>query len=169
MKGLEKIQFLAGPQTAVSNTAAETTLFNVVLKAGSLTIPANFLREGASLRITAGGRVTADASPPTSVTIRVKAGSTTLLTFGGISITANLENHWFLDAIISLSALASNQAEACGWMRSTDFNQFFQNHSNAATFDETLANALNVTAQFSGVDAGTSVRIDHCRCTLLNP
>lgn len=165
MRFLEQWLWLAGKQAGVTNTTAETTLLGTGLKAGSLTIPANTLREGASIHIMAAGRITDTGSTLWPV-VRFKMGSNVQAscTVGFLSQTTQ---PWKLDILWTLTSLASNQAQCA--IRSTNLTGTTIGGGLDSTFDETAANAMDLTAQFGSADATIAFYIDHARCTLINP
>jgi hypothetical protein len=71
--------FAQTASVTVANTVTETTLLGS--GSGTLTLPANFLKVGTSLRLRAAGYHSSTGNP--TITIRIKLGSTTIATMSG--------------------------------------------------------------------------------------
>jgi hypothetical protein len=156
---------------AVANTVTETTIAPVNAK---IVLPSNYFdRSGASLRLLAGGRISTVVTSPGTLTFKVKLGATAAATFttGTLNTTAQTNAVWWLEWYLTARTNGS----------ATSFMHIAQLMSAAlanaatnppiptavypttapavgATFDGTVANTLDVTAQWSVANAANSIQ-----------
>ncbi len=77
-------RYVATADKTVANTTTETTLFGT--GEGSLTLPANYLRTGRTIKIDIRGRLAATGNP--NRTIKLKLGSTVITSLGPTAIAS---------------------------------------------------------------------------------
>lgn len=175
MRFLEQFLFIAGPQTAhADTTTAATSLLPDAMLAGSKTVPANFLREGASIRMSGMLELVAGASPPTTLTLDFKMGGVSYgATNFGLAGMAGQTVGFHFDFLWTFHDDSGNKANGSSVIIRSQTGQSASASSAFVidgTFDETAAADLEIIATFShALTSGTSVRVRHARCTLLNP
>jgi hypothetical protein len=155
-------------QTANSPTLTATTAEGTLIDGGvgSLSIPANGFSVGDSFRVEMGGVMSAQNN--NTLTIRLKSGSVDL----GVSpamVMPTINNQVFMlnvtftiraigpagtASIVSLAQFhvlkkASDTQQGYGW-----------NKINSTTFDTTISNTLDITAQWSSTNANNSIYSD---------
>ncbi|MBI3308224.1 MAG: hypothetical protein HYZ79_02495, partial [Candidatus Melainabacteria bacterium] len=124
---------------------------------GSLTIGANTLSVGDTLRIKAAGQYNTDGAAG-SGTIKLKFGGTTLITSTTQALPNQITGSWSIDCIVTIRAIgASGTAQprgltilstTSGTVSSIDMGV------NSTTVDTTAANAVDLTWQWSGSHDG---------------
>lgn len=94
----ETIATATADGTAVANTTTESPIF------GNITIPANFLQDGRTLRLTAFGKLSTTGTPTITFAIRFGGVAGTLLaTTEAITTASGAANTaWSIDAIIQV-------------------------------------------------------------------
>lgn len=150
-----------GNGTPVTNTITETTLLDGGV--GSLSVPANGFAVGDSFAVTMGGHI----SSQNNVTLRlkIKSGLVILADTGLITLPATTNKHWNLEIRFTIRAIG-----AAGIASIASFGVFTysKNSSNAfegadfsvvnsTTFDTTISNTLDITAQWGAANAGNSI------------
>jgi hypothetical protein len=153
--------------TIITNTNVESTLINGGI--GTLTVPADGFKVGDSFRAVFGGVMNANNNQ--NITIRVRAGSIILLD----SLLQNLgssviDDVWSLNVDftirqIGIAGVAS--IVSLGSFHYTKTNNasvqgFGFNVVNDTTFDTTIPNVLNVTAQWQNASTGNNIYSDIC-------
>lgn len=175
MRFLEQFLFIAGPQTAhADTTTAATSLLPDAMLSGSKTVPANFLREGASIRLSGMLELVIGASPGTSVTIDFKVQGVSYGTTNfGLAAFAGKTHGLHFDFLWTFHDDSANDANGSSAVIRGETGQSASASSAFVidgTFDETAAADLEIIATFShALTSGTSVRVRHARCTLINP
>jgi len=141
----------------LANSVAETTLTGAGV--GSLTIPANSLKIGTSIRITAKGTI-GDTGTPT-FRLRIKLGATAYIDTGAVTFGAFVGRHgWTLNAEITIRTIgAGGTAIGNGIMMVSTVGNPDLDSVNEATsaINTTGALALDVTAQWGTANALNSV------------
>lgn len=145
----------------ITGTTTETTLIDGGV--GSLTVPANFFKVGDSFSVTMGGHISSVNND--TLQIRVKSGSVLLGDTGAITMPSTTSKHWNLEIRFTIRTIG-----AAGVASIASFGQFnfSKNASNAfegadfsivnnTTFDTTISNTLNITAQWSSNNAGNNI------------
>jgi hypothetical protein len=133
----------------VASSAAELTLI-LASGVGYLTIPANALEVGSTYSLKVGGSLSSVAGTAT-VTIHVKLGGTVI---AQTTITPTIGGGGFaLDAAIQFRVIgaAGKANSVCG------FSTQAQTLMTGVTINTTIANAFDVTAQWSVADALNSI------------
>lgn len=151
--------------TLITNTNAESSLINGGV--GTLTIPANGFQVGDSFRAVFGGVMNANNNQ--NITIRVKAGSIVLLDSGIQNLGSSVINDvWSLNIDFTIRAIGAAGVASIvtlGAFHYTKTNNasvqgFAFNTVNSTTFDTTISNALNVTAQWATASSGNNIYSD---------
>lgn len=144
--------------TSIANTVTETTIIGAGL--GSLTGLANTIPVGSTTRITANGAITINATPTLTFRIYGGATSTTLLATFAITLsTLAAGSAWRLETCavvktIGAATTASVQLNSTFHVNdSTSVNTYGNQTLNNTTFDTTVNNVFNVTAQWSAAHA----------------
>jgi hypothetical protein len=158
--------FVQTADVTVASTASETPLNGSGV--GSLTLPVNFLKSGKTIRIRARGYIT-DTGTPT-FNVRVKFGSTTILTTGTITFTGDIfNNEWQLEGDITcrttgvsgtVAAQGVFEEEPTGSCPSE--NSASMTNTSTVTVNTTTTQAITVTFQW-----GTSSLSNTITCTHL--
>ena len=151
--------------TLITNTTAESSLINGGV--GTLTIPANGFQVGDSFRAVFGGVMNANNNQ--NITIKVKAGSIVLLDSGAQNLGSSVINDvWSLNIDFTIRAIGAAGVASIvtlGAFHYTKTNNasvqgFAFNTVNSTTFDTTISNALNVTAQWATASSGNNIYSD---------
>jgi len=154
-----------GDSTAITATTAETSLINGGV--GTLSVPANGFRVGDSFRAIMAGVMDADNNQ--TIRIRVKAGSIILLDSGVQNLGSSVvDDIWSLNidfTIRQIGAAGVASIVSLGGFHYTKTNNasvqgFGFNTINNTTFDTTINNALDITAQWGSNNAGNSISSD---------
>jgi hypothetical protein len=151
--------------TLITNTNAESSLINGGV--GTLTIPANGFQVGDSFRAVFGGVMNANNNQ--NITIRVKAGSIVLLDSGIQNLGSSVINDiWSLNIDFTIRAIGAAGVASIVTLGSFHYTKtnnasvqgFGFNSVNNTTFDTTISNALNVTAQWGTASSGNNIYSD---------
>ena len=151
--------------TIITNTTTETSLINGGV--GTLTVPANGFSVGDSFRAVFGGVVNADNNQ--TIRIRVRAGSVLLLDSGLQNLGSSVINDvWSLNidfTIRQIGAAGVASIVSLGGFHYTKTNNasvqgFGFNIVNNTTFDTTISNVLDVTAQWGSASTGNNIYSD---------
>jgi len=143
--------------TSVANTTVETAV-------GTYTIPANTIKAGSTVRIRAAVKCTGQAGGHT-VTLRVKLGTTTLLTTGALNMVANdvgqfeacVSGRAAPGASVALAALATATVQQSAVLSTVSAVLGAATYTGVAT-SGTLA--AQVTVQWSSADVLDIVTCD---------
>lgn len=105
--------------TAASNTK-NTTVSLVPTGVGTMTLPANFLVAGRTIKIRAMGVTTTTATSACTLTFFVKLGSTTIMTSAAVAPSAAATNvYWEMEALITCLTTGSSgtvRGQGCIWI-----------------------------------------------------
>lgn len=151
--------------TPITGTNVETTLINGGV--GTLTVPANGFNVGDSFRAVFGGVM--NASNNQTIRIRVKAGSIVLLDSGVQNLTNSIINDvWSLNVDFTIRQLGVAGVASVVSLATFHYTKtnnatvegFAFNNINNTTFNTTISNTLNVTAQWGSNNAGNSIYSD---------
>lgn len=139
--------------TPITNTTVETTLLDGGV--GTLTVPANTFVVGDSFSVSMGGHITCVNNH--TLHIRVKRNGTVLLADTGIiSMPQCTAKHWDLTITFTIRKIGGpGVAEISSYgtfLFNKDSNNQFEGATfsivNNTTFDTTINNTLNITAQW---------------------
>jgi hypothetical protein len=153
-----------GNSTPVTNGSEGTLIDGGV---GSLTVPANGFKVGDSFRVDFGGVMSCKNNE--TITLRIKSGTTELSLSPTFTLPGIASQVWYLNINFTVRALgpantasivvlgqlhilklASGTQEGFGW-----------NTVNSTTFDTTVSNTLDITAQWgSNTPAENSIYSD---------
>jgi hypothetical protein len=151
--------------TIITNTTVESSLINGGV--GTLTVPANGFSVGDSFRAVFGGVINADNNQ--TIRIRMRTGSVLLLDSGLQNLGSSVINDvWSLNVdftIRQLGAAGVASIVALGGFHYTKTNNasvqgFGFNVVNSTTFDTTVSNVLDVTAQWGAASTGNNIYSD---------
>lgn len=155
-------------QTANSTTITATTTEGTLIDGGvgSLTVPANSFHVGDSFRLDMGGVMSAQNG--NTITIRLKTGSVSLGSSGAMTMPSITNQVWYLTTTFTIRAIGA--AGVASIVALSQFHVlkaasgtqegFAWNTINSTTFDTTISNTLNITAQFSSNNANNSIYSD---------
>jgi len=146
---------------AIVNTTTETTLTNGGV--GTLTVPGGGFRVGDSFTAILSGTLSANNNE--GLTIRIKSGSTILASTGTIIMSGATNRKWILQATF---VIRSTGAAGTAAIYTSGFFEYLKNASssvelfnatslNNTTFDTTIANTLNITAQWAVASPTNSI------------
>lgn len=91
---------------ALSASTAETSLLHA---SGKVTVPGGYWRYvGQSFRLTAAGKISTVVTTPGTLTLKLKAGSTAILTSQAfpLNIVAKTNVGWYLDLLVTFRAVS---------------------------------------------------------------
>jgi hypothetical protein len=151
--------------TIITNTTTETSLINGGV--GSLIVPANAFSVGYSYRAVFGGVMNANNNQ--TIRIRVRTGGIVLLDSGIQNLGSSVVNDvWSLNidfTIRQIGAAGVASIVSLGAFHYTKTNNasvqgFGFNVVNNTTFDTTISNTLDVTAQWGSASTGNNIYSD---------
>lgn len=155
-------------QTANSTVITATDRENTLIDGGvgTLTVPANGFSVGDSFRVEMGGIMSAHNND--KITIRLKAGSVDLGDSGPLTLPQISNQVWALSVTFTVRAIGGagvasivSLAQFHILKKASGTQQGFAwNTINSTTFDTTISNTLNITAQFSSTNANNSIYSD---------
>jgi len=154
-----------GNSTIITNTTVESSLINSGV--GTITIPANGFSVGDSFRAVFGGVVNANNNQ--NIRIRVKAGTIVLLDSGLQNLGSSIINDvWSLNidftirqtGIAGVASIVSLGAFHYTKTNNASVQGFAFNVVNNTTFDTTISNVLDVTAQWQTASTGNNIYSD---------
>lgn len=150
-----------GNSSPITGTTIEKTLVDGGV--GSLTVPANSFQVGDSFLASLNGHITCVNSE--TLRIRVKSGAILLSDSGLISMPQCTNKHWDLNihftirtigaptvASIMASGALTYSKDASNIFEGADFSNL-----NNTTFDTTISNTLDITAQWGSNNAGNTI------------
>jgi hypothetical protein len=151
----------------VSNTATETTLVSTGV--GTVTLPANFLVAGRTIRVTVGGQYADANATGHSTTIRLKVGGTTFES--GLSTASVASHDWSATAIFTCRTTGSS-GTGIGVVYGGGSNVFgfppVFISAGSITINTTGTLAIDATAQWSGTNVGESISATNVVIEALN-
>lgn len=148
----------------VTGTTTETSLFGLASGTGSLTIPANFLTSGRTLRVTIKGFYSSALTTPGTVTLRAKMGGSTIVTSGAATLFSNASAAAFdIQYYITCRSTGSSgtgvimgdATYSTGLGLAAD-NIDLNNGSSQFTINTTTTNVLDFSLQFSSASGSNS-------------
>jgi hypothetical protein len=153
----------------VSNSTAETSLFNDAVALGSRTLGAAYLTTGRTVNIRIQGHRSAIGSP--TFTIKVKFGSTVLLISTAIPCSAGTNGYFEVEARVTCITWGTNATlRAQGHVAEGNgpVNRYPLVNSNAITLNTQLSQLADVTLQWSVADLANSVVVTHAMMEVKN-
>ena len=150
--------------TTITATTSELTLIDGGV--GSLTVPANGFSVGDSFRVEMGGVMSAHNND--TIRIRLKAGAVDLGDSGALTLPQIANQVWALSVTFTVRAIGVTGTASIVSLaqfhilkKASGTQQGFAwNTINSSTFDTTISNTLNITAQFSSTNANNSIYSD---------
>lgn len=166
--------FTSTTTQTVAATTAETTIIGS--GSGSLTLPANYLTVGKTIRFSIRGLYSAPAISVGTITIRIKLGSTTLASGTASSLVALASNLGFDgECVITCRSIgASGSVIIMGGVtygvgaNLSPFVTPVNNGTSTSTVDTTSALTFTCTVQWSNNTVGNSVSSLNCLLEGLN-
>lgn len=174
IQGVQGIQGPVGPSgslfaqtgnsTIITGTT-ESTLINGGV--GTLTVPANGFQVGDSYRAVFGGIM--NAANNETIRIRVKAGAITLLDSGVQNLGSSVvDDVWSLNVDFTIRQIGGATVASIVSLGSFHYTKtnnasvqgFGFNVVNNTTFNTTISNVLDVTAQWGSANAGNNIYSD---------
>jgi hypothetical protein len=145
----------------ITNTNVETSLIGSGV--GSLSVPANGFQVGDSFHAKLIGHISANSSA--TLRLRFKSGSVVLADTGIVDLDTISNRHWEINTYFTIRSLGSagTASIASGgifsYTKNSGLNFEGTNFSiiNNTTFDTTVVNTLNVTAQWGAANAADSI------------
>ncbi len=146
----------------VTNTTSELTLIDGGM--GILTVPANTFKVGDSFQANLSGHI--DSKNNDRLRIRIKTTTGVLLADTNDVIMPNCTNqHWDLKCLFTIRALGvagiASIASTCMFTYTKNASNAFEGENvsivNNTTFDTTVNNTLNITAQWNVADPLNSI------------
>src|SRR3990167_677173 len=154
----------------VGNTVTETSLLSA-----TKTLTANYLKAGKTLRIIIEGYFSTKATPVDTITLKVKFGSTELITTGALTFAQNLSNVFFkLEALISCYTVgASGTVRSQALLVSGDTSALANTvisvvNTADAVINTTATQVVNVTATWSAADVASTITCTNSAIEILN-
>lgn len=153
-----------GTSTPIANTTVETTLINGGV--GFLTVPANTFKVGDSFIAFFSG--TLSSANNEDIRIKVKAGSVILADTGLITLPTTTDKNWELHINFTVRATGAATVGVIKTVGRFYYNKDSNNNPenigfnnlNNTTFDTTVSNTLEVTAQWSSALVNNSIDTD---------
>ena len=150
-----------GASTPIVNTTVETTLINGGV--GTLSVPANGFQVGDSFYAKLIGNISCNGAA--TIELRIKSGSVILADTGVINLNASTDRTWEINVYFTIRALgAAGVAEIASgglfsYIKNAGSNFEGTNFSivNNTTFDTTVPNTLDVTAQWGSASTADSI------------
>lgn len=148
----------------VANTTSETTITST--GGGSLTLPANFLTVGKTLKLKGYGFHSTSGTP--TLRVKLKMGSTVLLDTGVQTSTAASNDGIMFEALITCRTTGeTGTVFAQGFYAEKLTNGGAINHfawinTAATTIDTTTTQAISVTMQWGTASASNTISLTNC-------
>jgi len=151
--------------TPITNTTTETTLIDGGV--GTLTVPANTFKVGDSFTAVMGGHISSANNQ--TLHIRIKRNGSTLLADTGImTIPTTTAKHWDLVVNFTIRKIgAAGVAEIASYgsfIFNKDSGNDFEGKTfssvNTTTFDTTINNTLDLTAQWGAANPSNNIYSD---------
>lgn len=145
----------------VTNTTVETTLLDGGV--GTLTVPANAFQVGDSFHAIMTGHISSDNNR--TLHIRIKAGSVLFADTGVLTLPQITSKHFKLDIYFTIRSLGAagvaSIASGGDFTYAKDASNAFEGSSfsteNSTTFDTTISNTLEITAQWGNASTNNSI------------
>lgn len=158
--GLTKVGFVQTANANLNTSVTETTLIGTGI--GTATLPANFLTIGKTIRVKMMGFYGTKASPVGALTVRLKYGSTTLLTLSPTLVVSLTNQPFFLDFDITCRTTG-----ATGTVFAQGIGDFYSAAATSGpitgvttattTIDTTASSKIDITFQWATSNANNTV------------
>lgn len=152
---------MTGSSVPVSNTITETTILDGGV--GTLTVPENGFTKGDAYVATLTGHISSVNNH--TLRIKIKTGAVILADTGLISMPQTTTKHWTLDVNFTINNIGGAGVASIStggkFLYSKDASNAFEGTTfsteNNTTFDTTVSNTLNITAQWGTANTGDSI------------
>jgi len=174
IQGIQGIQGPIGPSGSLFAQTGNSTIITGITEStlinggvGTLTVPANGFQVGDSFRAVFGGVM--NAANNQTIRIRVKAGAITLLDSGVQNLgSAVTDDVWSLNVDFTIRQIGTAGVASIVSLGSFHYTKtnnasvqgFGFNVVNNTTFNTTVSNTLDVTAQWGSANAGNNIYSD---------
>lgn len=174
IQGIQGIQGPVGPSGSLFAQTGNSTIITGITEStlinggvGTLTVPANGFQVGDSFRAVFGGVM--NAANNQTIRIRVKAGAITLLDSGVQSLGSSvIDDVWSLNVDFTIRQVGTAGVASIVSLGSFHYTKtnnasvqgFGFNVVNNTTFNTTISNVLEVTAQWGSTNAGNTIYSD---------
>jgi hypothetical protein len=152
----------------VSNTVSETTLF--AAGRGSLTLPANFLTVGKTLKIKLMGWVNTTGSP--DLRLRLKYGATDLINDVHIMTSVESNSLFIGEFMVTCRTVGGTGTVfvqgSVTYERSDDPHQMLTAKMATVTIDTTASAAIDITAEFNTASSSNNINITNAIVEVIN-
>lgn len=146
----------------ITNTIIESTLISSGV--GVLTVPANTFQVGDSFQANLSGHIDARNNDKLRVRLKTLAG-VLLADTGDITMPNCTNQHWDLKALFTIRSLGvagvASIGSTCMFTYTKNASNNFEGENisiiNNTTFDTTISNTLNITAQWSAANVLNSI------------
>jgi hypothetical protein len=153
-----------GNNITITNTTTESTLIDTGV--GTLSVPANGFKVGDSFQGTMLGQLSSLNNA--NITFKIKSGSVVLADSGTEVLPSTSNSIFLLTLNFTIRAIgAAGVASIVSFGTFYDIKQsnsqqqgFSFTSTNSTTFDTTIANTLNVTAQWGAASTSNSIHPD---------
>lgn len=152
--------------TAVANTITETSFLGGGV--GTATLPANFFVAGKTIKIKAYGFHSSTGSP--TLTIKVKLGSTVILTTGAHTMHNDTNEMFEVEAMITCRTTGGS-GTVFGQGSFSDYGtggRISMVNTAATTVATNSSQTITITAQWSVANAGNTITGTSCTIVVLN-
>lgn len=170
-----------GDGTAITNTVTQGSIIPSDCK---YSLPANFLKVGSQLRITASGRISNVITTPGTLLFQVLFGSTGVFSPAAFNLNTVAKTNvgWWLDILLTCRSIGGGTAatmlgqgtftseSVVGAAAGTALPVLLPNATPAAGsgFDSTAAQLIDLQAKFSVSTATTSIQVHEYSLESLN-
>jgi hypothetical protein len=152
--------------TPITGTTAELSLVGAGV--GTLSVPANTFKVGDSFHAKLIGHISCVGSA--TLDIRVKSGSVLLADTTVVNLSAATNKHWEINIYFTIRSIGTAGVASLvsgglfSYTKNSGTNFEGTNFSiiNNTTFDTTISNILNITAQWNTNNAGNSIYSELC-------
>jgi len=152
--------------TPITGTTAELSLVGAGV--GTLSVPANTFKVGDSFHAKLIGHISCVGSA--TLDIRVKSGSVLLADTTVVNLSAATNKHWEINIYFTIRSIGTAGVASLvsgglfSYTKNSGTNFEGTNFSiiNNTTFDTTISNTLNITAQWNTNNAGNSIYSELC-------
>lgn len=153
-----------GSSTPVSGTTVETSIIGS--GTGTLSVPINGFRVGDSFNAKLNGHISCVGTA--TIHIRVKSNSVLLGDTGVIALDTSTNKHWQLDLNFTIRSIGGVGVGSIvsygsfGYIKNSGLNFEDANFVtvNNTTFDTTILNTLEITAEWNTNNSGNSIYSD---------
>lgn len=150
-----------------ANTTAETTISNTGV--GTLTLPANFLSIGKTLRIKISGFFSSVSAP--TLRLKIKAGSTVLLDTTAVALGNHTNAGFSINAEVTCRTIGAGGtvfSQGVFYEIGGTKNSHKMVNTSATSLSTTVSQALSVSAQWGTANAGNTITLSNLMVQILS-